>query len=197
MTEEIPYYGLRAYALFFARHGTKQEFGQNELDWIVSRSMKKKIFSLLSHTGWIQKTKRGRYKCVSPEKTIIHLLDFRVPRIIQDAKKQYAFTGLSAVEIWSDYSYIQRGIERSPYFIKVLKKDISYWKGFFNTHRIPTYINNGTFIGEFVILIPVKELKYEEKDSFKVDKLKEVKREAEHNSMYAYPYEYIQKKYGA
>ena len=59
---------------------------------------------------------------------------------MKQAEKPYAFTGLSAIEIWSDYSYVQRGIEKSPYFIKVLKKDIAYWKRFFNSNNIPNYI---------------------------------------------------------
>ena len=45
MTNEIPQYGLRAYALFFTRHGTEEQFGQTDLDWIVGQSMKKKNFS--------------------------------------------------------------------------------------------------------------------------------------------------------
>ena len=55
MATEIPAYGLRAYALFFTRHGVNESFKQNELDWIVRQSMKKKIFSLLLRAGWIKK----------------------------------------------------------------------------------------------------------------------------------------------
>ena len=47
MTTEIPQYGLKAYALFFAKHKDKEGFKQSELDWIVGQSMKKKIFELL------------------------------------------------------------------------------------------------------------------------------------------------------
>ena len=197
MTNEIPYYGLRAYALFFARHNNKEEFEQSDLDWMVSQSMRKKIFSLLLRAGWIEKTARDKYRCIAPEKAILSLLDFKVPEIVKQAKKQYTFTGLSAIEIWSDYSYVQRGIERSPYFVKVLKKDLKYWKAFFNTHRIPSYVNHGSTIGEFVILLPIDKLVYEEKDNFKVDSLKETIKQAKESDMYAYPYAYMKKKYGA
>lgn len=196
MTEEIPYYGLRAYALFFAKHGTREEFGQSELDWIVSQSMKKKIFALLLHAGWIKKTSRTRYRCIAPDKAIKQLLEFRVPQIIKQATKPYAFTRLSAVEIWSDYSYIQRGIERSPYFIKILKKDLKYWKELFSTCHIPNYVGQGSTIGEFVILIPVDRLIYDEKSGFKVDPLKETMKQAKSNQMYIYPYKYMKRKYG-
>jgi len=166
-TMEIPSYGLRAYALFFARHGINESFKQNELDWIVRQSMKKKIFSLLLRSGWIKKQTDNTYVCINPEKVIISLLEFKVPEIIKKAKKDYAFTNLSAIEIWSDYSYIQRGIEKSPYFIKVLNKDLKYWKEFFNSYNIPNYIKEGSTIGEYVILIPCTKLKYTEKEGNK------------------------------
>src|SRR3989344_6395543 len=124
MTIEIPQYGLKAYALFFTKHGLDESFRQNELDWIVRQSMKKKIFSLLLRAGWIQKKDDKAYICVNPERIIKGLLEFRIPDIIKKAEKDYAFTNLSSIEIWSDFSYIQRGKEKSPYFIKIFKKDL-------------------------------------------------------------------------
>lgn len=196
MYNEIPNYGLRAYALFFSKHGLQEEFSQSDLDWIVGQSMKKKIFSLLVKNGWIKKVSRNSYKCVNPEIILKGLLEFKVPKIIKKAKKQYAFTSLSAIEIWSDYSYIQRGMEKSPYYIKVLKKDLKYWKSFFNQYRTPNYIKSGSTIGEFVILIPVDKLKFAEKNEMYVETLQETEKIAKANSFYAYPYNYIKEKYG-
>ena len=156
MISEIPPYCLRAYALFFSRHGSRESFKQSELDWIVGQSMKKKIFSVLLRFGWITKDSRDSYTCVEPQTVIKGLLEFKVPEIIKEAKKVYSFTGLSAVEIWSDYSYIQRGMEKSPYFIKVLRKDLRYWKEFFNKKNIPNYVNEFSTIGEYIILIQVE-----------------------------------------
>src|SRR3989344_4972497 len=104
MTIEIPQYGLKAYALLFSKHGTQGTFRQSELDWIVSASMKKKIFSLLLRSGWITKNKKNTYSCTNPSDAIRGLLTFRVPEIITHAEKIYAFTQMSAVEIWSDFS---------------------------------------------------------------------------------------------
>ncbi len=197
MVVEIPRYGLKAYALLFSKHGAHGEFTQSELEWMVSASMKKKIFSLLLRTGWIRKNPNGTYTCTSPSDAIRSLLEFRVPKIMRSAKKPYAFTGLSAVEIWSDFSYVQRGIEKSPYFIKVLRKDLKYWKGFFNRNRIPNYVGKGSSIGEFVILIPASSLTYEEKGGFKVDSFKETISYAKENDAYAYASDYMESKYGA
>src|SRR3989339_782368 len=131
MISEIPQYCLRAYALFFTKHGSRELFKQSELDWVVSQSMKKKIFYILLKSGWIKKASRTSYKCVQPNMVFKGLLEFKVPEIMKKAKRPYAFTNLSSVEIWSDYAYVQRGIEKSPYFIKVFKKDLRYWKEFF------------------------------------------------------------------
>lgn len=196
MYNEIPYYGLRAYALFFSKRGLQEEFSQSDLDWIVGQSMKKKIFSLLVKNGWIKKVSHNSYKCVNPEIILKGLLEFKVPKIIKKAKKPYVFTGLSAIEIWSDYSYIQRGVEKSPYYIKVLKKDLKYWKSFFNHYRIPNYIKSGSTIGEFVILMPVDKFKSAEKDEIYVETLQETEKIAKTNSFYAYPYNYMKEKYG-
>ena len=197
MTIEVPPYGLKAFALLFSRHGVHEPFRQSDLDWIVSVSMKKKIFSLLMRTGWIKKNQDKTYSCTNPSDAIKGLLDLRVPEIIQNAKKKYAFTQSSAIEIWSDFSYVQRGFEKSPYFIKVLKKDLNYWKEFFSHNGIPHYIRSGMTIGEFVILIPVNTVAFEEKDGFKVDSLKETIANARSNEIHAYELEYIRKRYGA
>ena len=196
MYNEIPNYGLRAYALFFSKHGLQEGFRQSDLDWIVGQSMKKKIFSLLVNNGWIKKVSPNSYKCVNPEVILKGLLEFKVSQIMKEAKKPYVFTSLSAIEIWSDYSYIQRGREKSPYYIKVLKKDLNYWKSFFNEYRIPNYVKSGSTIGEFIILIPVEKLNPTEKDGMYVETLKETEKMAKANSFYAYPYNYMRGKYG-
>lgn len=197
MTIEIPQYGLKAYALLFSRHGTRGEFKQSELDWIVSESMKKKIFSLLLRSGWIIKNPAGTYSCKNPSDAIKGLLEFRVPQIIKTAQKKYAFTQLSAVEIWSDFTYTLRGIEKCPYFVKVLKKDIKYWKEFFSKNEIPYYIGAGATIGEYVILIPVLHISSEEKNAFKVEPLKETMNYAKSHDIYEYAVKYMKTKYGA
>ena len=155
-----------------------------------------KIFALLVRNGWIHKVSSNLYKCVNPEVILKGLLEFKVPQIIKEARKPYAFTGLSAIEIWSDYSYIQRGREKSPYYIKILKKDLKYWKSFFNRYRIPNYVKAGSTIGEFVILMPVDTLKTMEKDEMYVDTLQETAKAAKANSFYSYPYNYMREKYG-
>src|SRR3989344_5408861 len=196
MINEIPQYGLRAYALFFSKHDSIESFTQKELDWILSDSMKKKVFSLLLNNGWIKKQSYNSYTCISPEIIFKNLLNFKIPELIKKSEKSYSFTNLSAVEIWSDYSYVQRGIDKSPYFIDILKKDLSYWKNFFSHNSIPYYINEGSTIGEYIILIPINKIKFVNKDNFNVISLKETFKIAKKNKMYLYPYKYMKEKYG-
>lgn len=197
MTIEIPQYGLKAYALFFTRHGSSEEFAQSDLDWLVRQSMKKKIFSLLLKAGWIEKRSRETYVCISPERAVKGLLDFKVPDTIKHAERPYAFTDLSAIEIWSDYSYVQRGMEKSPYFVNVLKKDLDYWKTFFGKYGITFYVSEGSTIGEYVILKPVDSLQFIEKDGIGVIGLSETEKLAKGNEIYAYAYKYMVRRYGA
>jgi hypothetical protein len=196
MTVEIPQYCMKAYALFFSRHKTTDEFKQSDLDWLVSTSMKKKIFSLLLHAGWIRKNSWDTYMCEDPATIVLRLFDFRVPEIIKNSKRKYALTGLSAIEVWSDYSYTQRGKEKSPYFMKVFRKDLSYWKNLFNHNNIPNYENEGTNIGEYVILIPADKFDCAEKDGFYVDDLEETLKAAKSNKIFEYAYNYMRSKYG-
>ena len=196
MTAEIPGYALRAYALFYTKYGSREPFTQAALDWITGTSMKKKIFSVLMHAGWIRKKDRTSYVCISPDKAIEKLLEFKVPAIMAEVTKPYAFTGLSAIEIWSDYVYVQRGVEKSPYFIEVLRGDVPYWKNFFHRHSIPVYVQQGTTVGEFVIIIPKDKIKPVQKETINVIPLSEAMKMAKANELYAYAYHYMRKKYG-
>ena len=197
MSVEIPAFGLRAYALFFTKYGTSQPFRQSEFYWIVGPIMKKKIFSLLVRAGWIRKKTMDTYVCVKPDEIVSGLLAFKVPEIMKKAEKDYAFTQLSAIEIWSDYSYVQRGIEKSPYYMNVAKKDLQYWKNFFNQNGVSNYVKEGSTIGEYVILIPVEKLKWVEKNGLKVEALKEAMKQAQSNEIYTYAFNYMRKKYGS
>jgi hypothetical protein len=40
-------------------------------------------------------------------------------------------------------------------------------------YNIPNYVNKGTTIGEYIILIPVQKLNFVEKEGYKVESLKE------------------------
>lgn len=196
MYKEIPQYCLRAYAYFFSHFGVNHSFGHSELEWTVSRQMGKKIFSVLLNSGWIRRAKRDQYYCSNPADIFLHLLDFRVPAVMKTAKRSYCFFGLSAIEIWSDYSYVQRDMKRSPYFIRVLKSDLGYWKKFFAENEVPAYIGHGSTIGEFAILEAVDHFDKIEHGGLFVEPLRAAMEEAKENELFSYAFDYMGEKYG-
>ncbi len=196
MITEVPELCLRAYGLFFSKYGVEKPFRQSVLDWIVSQSMKKKIFSILLTAGWLEKRDKYTYVCKKPEVIMNGMLEFNIPACIREAKKKYVFTRGSAIEIWSDYCYIQRSREKSPYFIKIEEKDIMYWKHFFSKHSIYYYFEKGGTIGEYMVIVPVKKIEGVEKEGLWVEPLHETMEYARKNEMYEYAYSYMKKKYG-
>lgn len=191
MTREIPKYCEKAYALLYIKH-KDSKFKQDSLSWLVSIPMRKKIFSILLKSGWIKKVSKQEYKCQTPEVVFRGIFNEKVPQLLKEAKKPYSYTGMNAVEIYSDFTYIQRSWEHSPYFIKVLKKDLNYWKKYLT---VPYYIKNGTTIGEFIILMPVNELDYNIYEEYPVDKLNKVKEYCKNNEMFELPLKYINNKF--
>ncbi len=193
---EIPEFCLRAYALFFSTYGTQRQFQQSALDWIVSQSMKKKIFAILVRAGWLEKKARSRDICKNPEIIMNQMLDLKVLDCMKQAQKKYAFTRASAVEVWSDYSYVQRSREKSPYFILIEEKEKKYWKVFFSKHGIYYYFEKGATIGEYVVLIPLKKVDGVEKNGVFVEPINKVMNYAKENEMFEYAYLYMKEKYG-
>jgi len=195
MTKEIPKYALRAYGLLYTKHSTEEEFTQDSLNWIVSSSMRKKIFSILLKSGWITKRSKRRYVCIGAEKIFNALFKFRVPDILKKSEKEHCYSKMSAVEILTDYSYIQRSWEHSPYFIKIKEKDLDYWKDFLSKQGIPFFIKEGSFIGEFIILEPKKKLNFFIHKDFPTDNLSDVVKFCQHNSLFEYPLAYLKEKF--
>ncbi|MBI4454260.1 hypothetical protein HY636_06470 [Candidatus Woesearchaeota archaeon] len=195
MTQEIPKYVLRAYALLYTKYGTENRFTQDTLNWVVSSSMRKKIFSVLLNSGWIVKTSKREYMCNDPKTIFSSLFLFKIPEILKTSKKKYYFCKMSAVEIWTDFSYIQRSWEHSPYFIYINKEDLNYWKGFLSKFNMPFFIEEGSFIGEFVILMPRKRLICTTYNHFPVEKLSSCVKFCKNNSLFEYPLAYLKEKF--
>ncbi|MDP3742330.1 MAG: hypothetical protein Q8R15_03380 [Candidatus Micrarchaeota archaeon] len=176
---QLPPYGFRAYALFYRQHSTKDKFKQSELNGIISSSMKKKIFALLVKAGWLEKASRQEYRCISLEKIIKNSLKPVVPDLLKTSDLPYALTGHSALELWKGHTGMQRNTVKTPYFIKVLKTDVQAWKNYLNHSSIPNYVENGSTIGEFVVLIPAARLRFAKRKGLKVERLWQTVRQVE------------------
>jgi len=197
MTEPVPAYAQQAYAILYNRFAD-QPFDFNYLAWFLSRGMVKKTLHVLEKKSWIKRVKKGSYVCVSPDDVFRGMVQFRVPRLLDDAGRRYTYTGASAVEVWTDHSHIQRSWEHSPYFIKVLRRDMEFWIQYFSEHRINVFVREATpAIGEFVVLFPREQLEFEIYNGKPVDRLNEVTTFCEKNiDAFEYPLAYLKNKFG-
>jgi len=197
MTESAPTYAQQAYAILYNRFGD-QPFSSNYLAWFLSKGTVKKTLHVLEKKKWIQRVGRGSYVCVKPDEVFRGMVQFRVPRLLDEARKTYAYTGASAVEVWTDHSYVQRSWEHSPYFVKVLRRDLDWWTRYFREHKVNVFVKEAKpAIGEFVILFPEERLEFEVYNGKPVDKLGEVARFCERNiEAFEYPLAYLKTKFG-
>jgi|WetSurMetagenome_2_1015567.scaffolds.fasta_scaffold29581_3 hypothetical protein len=197
MSEPIPTYAQQAYAILHNRFGN-QPFESTYLDWFLSKSMVKKTLHELETKHWIQRVRKGSYTCISPQNVFKSMVQFKVPRLLKEAGKKFSYTRASAVEVWTEYSYMQRSWEHSPYFVKILKTDVKFWTRYLRHHKINVFVNEAQpAISEFVVLFPLDRLEYEVYTGMPVDKLNEVTRFCEKNiDSFEYPLAYLKNKFG-
>jgi hypothetical protein len=160
--------------------------------------MVKKTLHVLEKRRWVQRVRKGSYVCINPDEIFRSMVQFRVPGLLKEAGRKYSYTGASAVEVWTDYSYIQRSWEHSPYFVKVLKKDLKSWIHYFRGHKVNVFVEDAKpAIGEFVVLFPEERLEPEVYGGDPVDKLNEVVSFCERNiDAFEYPLAYLKSKFG-
>jgi hypothetical protein len=196
MTEHIPNYAQEAYAVLYNKFN-ENSFPSSYLNWFVSSSMSKKTFHVLEKAGWIRRIEKGRYVCVNPDKVFKSMIEFKVPRLLEKAGRRYAYTEASAVEIWSDFSFIQRSWEHSPYYVKILQSELKDWLKYFAKHRVNVFVNSAKpALGEFVILKPEKRLRYETHNNLPVEALDKTVRYCErHIDAFEYPLAYMKAKF--
>jgi len=197
MAEPIPTFAQHAYAVLHNRFAD-QPFDSNYLFWFLSESMVKKTLHVLEKRGWIRRVRKGSYVCLRPDAVFKSMVQFRVPRLLDEAGRAYVYTGASAVEIWTDYSYVQRSWEHSPYFVKVSRRDVESWTQYFRRHKMNVFVGKaGLAIGEFVILFPHEQLEFDIHDDKPVDRMEEVVTFCERNiEAFEYPLAYLKSKFG-
>ncbi|MDY6789023.1 MAG: hypothetical protein SVV03_03595 [Candidatus Nanohaloarchaea archaeon] len=196
MVQPVPVYAQKAYAVLEERFG-EREFSSRYLARYISKDMVKKTLHVLKEAGWIRQVERGAYVCVPPEEIFHGMIQFRVPDLLEEADMEYAYTEASAVEIWTDFTYVQRSWEHSPYYIQVRENDVEDWVGHFREHRITAFIGKSKpALGEFVILKPRETLNRVKHDKYPVEPLKNSVQYCEENiNTFEYPLAYLKQKY--
>jgi len=196
MSEAVPTYAQEAYAILRSRFGS-DSFPADYMSWFVSRSMVKKTLHTLEHAGWIRRVEKGSYVCKNADEIFKSMVEFRVPRLLDGAGMRYAYTEASAVEVWTDYSYIQRSWEHSPYFVRVLRSDLGRWVGYFRRHKMKVFTSRPELaMGEFVILKPSDGFPIVTHNGLPVDPLKSaVSYSEKHVHTFEYPLAYLEAKF--
>jgi sugar-specific transcriptional regulator TrmB len=160
-----------------------------------------KIIHDLIKLDFMKRTKRGKYRIIKPEEFVKKIIKENLEKhnILQKSNKKYAYANSTAVNIWTDGYYwtdFTRGFK--PVHIYILKKDINYWKEFFNQHDVE-YVLEGehkTLFGLTYVLHPKETFTVETKDGNAVVPLKEIITYCQNNIiLYRPALEYLDKKY--
>jgi hypothetical protein len=197
MSEPVPTYAQEAYAILRNKFGG-EVFPSDYLAWYLSKDMVKKTLHTLEHAGWIKRIDRGKYSCNKGDDIFKSMVEYRVPELLSNSKMRFSFSEASAVEVWTDYSYIQRNWEHSPYYIRILSKDEETWIDYFAQHKVKSFVSEAEpAIGEFVTLKPQRELtRVVMHNGFPVDSLKVVVKYCEkYIDAFEYPLAYLKAKF--
>ncbi len=196
MSEPVPTYAQEAYAILYNRFASGS-FQSDYLSWFISQSMVKKTLHVLEKSGWIRRVEKGSYVCVKADDIFRSMIEFKVPSLLEEAGRKYAYADASAVEIWTDYSYLQRSWEHSPYYVKVLRSDLDGWVEYFRRHRVKVFVNDAEpSLGEFVVLKPQERLIHGQHNNLPVEPLETAVRYCErHIDTFEYPLAYLKAKF--
>jgi len=197
MTDTLTKQEFSLYSLLYLKF-RKNAFDLNSVRWYFSKQMLKKLIFKLTETGWLNTAKKGIYKCVEPEEGIEGLFRQKTENALQQAELKYCFTKASAAEIWSNETYIQRSWEYSPFFVKVLKKDLKKWEKFLDSEGINFFAEKpANVVGEFIVLEPVSSIQVSLHNGKPVESLNETIKFCEKNKdSFEYVSAYFSKKYG-
>ena len=197
MPRPLPGFAQKAYAILWCRFRA-QAFGVDHLRWYLSTPMVKKTLHVLEQGGWIERKDRGQYACVPPELVFTEMVRLRVPELLSTAGRPYAYAAASAVEIWTDFTYLQRSWEHSPYFVSVLHGDVESWKEVLRKERVRVFVESAApALGEFVVLLPQHSLEVVTHEGMPVVPLAEVIAFCErHVGTFEYTLAYLTVKFG-
>lgn len=163
------------------------EFTTRDLSLITGTSRAAKLLSDLKFKGIVERVGHGRYRLLKPsERPDIRVLEWeRVRRIILKAPWTKAFVDSSAVEVWTNGSYIvSRSAFIKVFHISIIESDHSKWINYLNSSGVS--IKGKKKVGAFVDLIPVKSVKYELKNGEPViPKDETIKLIKDHPGLYA------------
>lgn len=136
------------------------EFGSSEFNRRLGIDRGAKILSEMKRRGLVSRTGHGRYRFLSPsERPDLRSLEWgRVRRLILRGPNPKAWTGPTAVEVWTRGRYaVSPSAFTRVFSIAIPEKSLAIWKNYLEKSRLSTKPRKR--IGARVRLVPVKSLR--------------------------------------
>lgn len=135
------------------------EFSASEFARRSANPRAAKVLSELKRRGLVARVGRGRYRCLRPGERPDRRADewARVRGIILDAPLAKAWTGPTAVEVWTEGRYsVGPSVFIREFHLRVPEGLLGEWRAYLAEHGVPTHPRKR--IGPRVVLEPVKRL---------------------------------------
>lgn len=149
------------YPEILSLHFGENEFTSKEVSDLLHYERSAKLLSDLKFKGVLERTGRGRYRCLSPaERPDIRSIEWnRVTNIINRSPLEMAWDWSSAVERWTNGRYhVGPNPFHRIFYISVFRKDVEKWKDYLKSHEVAT--SGKKKVGASVELIPRKDVKF-------------------------------------
>jgi hypothetical protein len=191
---------LQIYAILLNKFG-ERKFSTKELkflDLFMSKNMKKKFIFELTEKSWLIREGRGNYRCISPKVVFESFFKPKIMNLLKSTKLRWCFYGLNALEVYTNFSVDHRSWMSSPFYIKVLEKDLKAWLTLFKKNDINVHLNESKAeFGEYAVLTPLDDFRCKIISNYPVESLENVSNFARQRKFeFAYEIDYLDEKYG-
>jgi hypothetical protein len=135
----------------------ESEFSSSEFGRRLGIDGGAKVLSELKHRGVVARTGRGRYRFLTPsERPDLRSLEWgRVRRILLDGPDPKAWTGSTAVEVWTRGGYVVAPSAFARVFaLAVPERSIQLWEKYLRRHGLS--VKPRKRVGAQIELVPVR-----------------------------------------
>lgn len=178
-----------------------EEFTIDDFRAVFPSPQPVKVMHDLIRLNYIDRIKRGKYRVIAPNKFVERIVEENLKQedVLKNVIKEYAYCDNDAIIIWTD-GYYWTGFTAGfkPIHIKVLEKDLGWWKNFFvkNDVEFSTERERRTLFGLSYILHPERKFRKEKKDGTPIIPLEEAVEFCRKNELtYRPALEYLDEKY--
>lgn len=157
---------------------SEEQFTIEQFRMVFPTSQAAKVIHDLAAKGYIRRLSRGTYRLTEPGDFVRNISAQETDdRVLEEAGKEYAFCGSTAVAVWTD-GYYWTGFTKGfrPVHIAVRKQDLKDWRAFLRKKkaRFAVEDESRTLYGRVYILHPRESVRSEDREGSRVVPLDEV-----------------------